>query len=286
MTDVSRAVLAALLLFPVLAFPSAVFSAQSKSDQSRWPNEREKGTYQAKIASTGKVLWRVQWETTVKKERDRSQVEIQEQGEGRPWRAKESVVWKKRILFEEGSAQPSSGSGKPAMQVQSVVGSKWSRDGRPMGEMDFQVDPGLGRIFYKDSEMGRRPQSAVLPLTPQSIPDELLFHWARMLPFQQEEGGKPPSTECTLVVSPSRQFRIKAQVQGTEMVTTPAGTFFCYRVSLVPQLPGPLKALAPRMSLWCRTESPNYWVRYQGPVGGPGSPEAVIELVKFEQGSS
>ena len=67
------------------------------------------------------------------------------------------------------------------------------------------------------------------------------------------------------------------------MVTTPAGTFSCYRVELTPQLPGPLKALAPKMSLWCRADPPNYWVRYQGPVGGPGSPEAVIELVEFKQ---
>ena len=262
----------------ILLFPADALRAHTQDRQSQWPNERERGSYQAKIASTGKLLWQVQWETKVTKEQGRSRVEINEQGQGTPWRAKETLVWKKKLRFEEGPVQP-------AMQVQSVVGSRWTQGGRPVSEMDFEVDPRLKQILYRDAETGRKPQNVVLPWTSQSIPDELLFHWVRTLPFQEAVNQNRPTAEFTLVVSPRRQFRIKAQIQGTEMVTTPAGTFSCYRISLVPQLPGPLKALAPRMALWCRTDPPNYWVRYQGPVGGPGSPEAVIELVEFERGA-
>lgn len=261
----------------LLLFQAGDLRAHSQDRRSQWPNERERGSYQAKIASTGKLLWQVRWETKVTKEQGRSLVEINEQGQGIPWRAKETLVWKKKLCFEEGPVQP-------AMQVQSVIGAGWTRDGRLFNEMDFQVDPHLRRISYRQAETGRRPQSAVLPWTSQSIPDELLFHWVRTLPFQEVADQDKPSSEFTLVVSPHRRFRIKTQIQGTEVVTTPAGRFSCYRVNLVPQLPGPLKVLTPRMSLWCRTEPPNYWVRYQGPVGGPGSPEAVIELVEFEQG--
>jgi hypothetical protein len=261
----------------VLLFPAGILRAHTQDGQSQWPNERERGSYQAKIASTGKLLWRVDWETKVTKEQGRSQVEVQEQGQGTPWRAKETLVWKKTLRFEEGPVQP-------AMRVQSVIGSRWTQGGRPVSDMDFEVDPALRRISYRDAETGRKPQSVVLPWTSQSIPDELLFHWVRTLPFQEAVDENRPASEFTLVVSPRRQFRIKAKIQGTEMVTTPAGRFSCYRINLVPQLPGPLKALAPRISLWCRTDPPNYWVRYQGPVGGPGSPEAVIELVEFEQG--
>ena len=262
-----------MLLFSV----PGTLHALIQDRQSRWPNERERGSYQAKIASTGKLLWQVSWETKVTKERGRSHVEINEQGEGTPWRAKEALVWKKRFRFQEGPVDP-------AMQVQSVIGSRWTQAGRPVSEMDFEVDPLLRQISYRDAEPGKKPQSAVFPWTSESIPDELLFHWVRTLPFQEMGDEKPPASEFTLVVSPKRQFRMKAQIQGTERVTTPAGTFSCYRISLVPQLPGPLKVLAPRMALWCRTDPPNYWVRYQGPVGGPGSPEAVIELVEFKQG--
>ena len=245
--------------------------------QTRWPNERERGCYQAKIAATGKLLWQVSWETKVTKEQGRSQVEVNEEGKGTPWRAKETLVWKKKLLFQENPLDP-------ALQVQSVVGSRWTQAGQPVSDMDFEVDPFLKQISYRDAEPGKKPQNAVFPWTSKSIPDEMLFHWVRTLPFQEAGGKNPPPSEVTLVVSPRRQVKIKAQIEGTEMVTTPAGTFSCYRISLVPQLPGPLKALAPRMALWCRTDPPNYWVRYQGPVGGPGSPEAVIELVEFQKG--
>lgn len=274
-----RAVLLLLLVFSPLAY------ANNPISETRWPHGREKGSYQAKIASSGKVLWEVRWDTTVTKEQGRSKVMVEEHGEGVPWQAKQPLVWKKKIQFEEGPVQPPSAAqpGKLATQVQSVVGSKWTRDGRPAGEMDFEVDPSLRKIHYKDSEIGKSTQSATLPWSPQSIPDEMLFHWVRSLPFQEAVGERQPSAECTLVVSPRRQVRIKAKIRGKEEVTTPAGTFSCYRVDLTPQLPGPLRALAPRMALWCRADSPNYWVRYQGPVGGPGSPEAVIELVEFHQ---
>ena len=271
MTRFSSTAVLALFLFS--GFPlGTLFALTQTSSPNRWPNSREKGSYQAKIASTGQVLWQVQWETTVTQEGGRSLVEVNERGEGKPWRVKKPIVWQKKLVFKEG----------PVLQMQSMVGSRWAEDGHLVSEMDFAVDPALRRIVYKDCEAGRRPQNAVLPWTAQSIPDEMLFHWARTLPFGEAGQGERPSTECMLVVSPNRQVRVKAQVQGTEVVTTPAGTFPCYRVSLTPQLPGPLKALAPRMFLWCRTEPPNYWVRYQGPIGGPGSPEAVIELVKFE----
>lgn len=266
-----------LLSAALLLFQAGDLRAHTRDQESQWPNEQERGSYQAKIASTGKLLWRVDWETKVTKEEGRSRVEIVEQGRGTPWRVKEALVWKKELRFEEGPLPP-------ALQVQSVTGAGWTRDGRPFNEMDIQMDPALRRISYRNAETGKRSQSTVLPWTPQSIPDEMLFHWVRTLPFQAGAALKRPASEFTLVVSPTRQFRIKAQIQGTEMVTTPAGTFSCYRIILIPQLPGPLKALAPRMALWCRTDPPNYWVRYQGPVGGPGSPEAVIELVEFEQG--
>lgn len=258
-------------------FFAAALPVYPKSDDfnTHWPNERESGSYQAKVAATGKLLWQVNWQTTVTQAQGRSFVEIQEQGEGTPWRAKETLLWKKQFRFEENS-DPS------VMQVQSVTGSRWTSAGEPVSGMDYKAQPGLGKILYTDAEAGRKPQSAVLPWSPQCIPDEMLFHWVRTLPFGAALAGN--ETECTLVVSPRRQFRVKAFIRGTEVVTTPAGTFSCYRVDLIPQLPGPLKVLAPRMALWCRTDPPNVWVRYQGPVGGPGSPEAIIELVDFQQG--
>lgn len=259
-----------ILVFLAAAPPAR---ALESSAQDRWPSAWEKGEYRAKVASTGKILWQVNWETTVTEEHGRTEVEINEEGSGLPWRYKEPITWKKRMVF-----QPDAG-----MVVESLEGTRWTADGKVLSEVDMRLDPLNGKVTYVDSDAGRKPVSGVFQSKPETLPDELLFYWARTLPFDQSALGLAVSEDCTLVLSPTRQFKMDAKVKGTEMVTTPAGTFSCWRVDLSPRLAGPLKALAPKMALWCATESPHYWVRYQGPVGGPGSPTAIIELVKFEQ---
>lgn len=244
--------------------------------RNRWPSSLEKGEYRAKVASTGQVLWQVNWETRVTEEQGRTEVAVHEQGSGQPWRYKEPITWEKRMIFEPA----------PDMRVQSLKGVRWTSDGKVLNRVDLKLDAKGEEFTYRDSDAGSKPVSAVFRWKPQTLPDELLFYWARTIPFDEAVAGKPAAAQCTLVVSPTRRFQMEAKVKGTEVITTPAGTFLCYRVELSPQLVGPLKAMAPKMSLWCATDLPHYWVRYQGPVGGPGSPQAIIELMKFEQEKS
>lgn len=265
------AMLSGLVLAPFLAWAPAVRALEPS--RNRWPNPLEKGEYRARVASTGQVLWQVSWETRVTEDQGQTEVEIHEQGRGRPWRYKEPITWEKRMVFAP----------DPAMRVESLEGVRWTSDGNVLSEVDLKLDPQREEITYVDSDAGSPPVSAVFRWKPQMLPDELLFYWVRMLPFGEGAVGRPAAAQCTLVVSPTRRFQMDARVRGTEVITTPAGTFSCYRVDLSPRLMGPLRAMAPRMSLWCATEPPHYWVRYQGPVGGPGSPQAIIELVKFEQ---
>lgn len=264
-----------LRFLPALLLAVSSSWALQQDPENRWPYEQENGRYQAKLASNGKVLWSVKWETRVSEEGGVPRIEIKEQGEGQPLRYEEPILWEKKMLFQM----------DPSLQVESVRGTRWTQDGEVLSRMDVQAHPETGKILYQDAEGSRSSRSAVLPWSPQALPDELLFHWARTLPFERElQEKEEPGSECLLLVSPKHRFRIRAQIEGRETVTTPAGTFSCYRVSLKPQLLGPLKALAPRMRLWCKAEPPHYWVRYEGPVGGPGSPRAVIELVEFREG--
>lgn len=247
-------------------------AAAALRQPSRWPNALEKGRYQARIAETGKILWTVDWETRVQDPQNLPQVEIVEKGAGQPWKYRQPITWQKKMVFS--APQPET------VRVESVQGERRDTQGHLLSEMEVRMDPSSGRILYRDSQAGEVDRPVTLPWDPQALPDELLFHWARTLPFEQKGGA---NAECLLLVSPKQQFRIQARVRGTEQVTTPAGTFPCYRVELVPRLLGPLKALAPRMTLWCRVDPPHSWVRYQGPVGGPGSPQVVIELVRFDE---
>jgi hypothetical protein len=249
-------------------------------ERNRWPNARERGIYQAKIASTGKSLWEVHWETRVLQDRDQLWVEVTEEGQGQPWRYKEPILWEKRMRF----------SPEPMMRVYSVQGSRWSMEGQLLSQMDLEADPAKKRILYKDREIDGSIQETTAPWGSDVLPDELLFHWVRTLAFDPapaQEGIRSLAGECLLLVSPSRRFRMRAFLSGTEQVATPAGTFSCFRVELTPHLGMlkflPVKGMIPKILLWCTTAPPHHWVRYEGPVGGPGSPQAVIELTRFEQ---
>ena len=262
----------------LLVLPGIALAAQEHSATEPWPRARERGAYQAKLARTGQVLWTVEWETAARSSPDGTQLEIFEQGEGQPLRYKEPIRWEKRMTVH----LPGGAGG--VFLPRSVSGSRWTRDGRLLSRMDVQLDPQRRSIVYRDSGDAGAERAAEFAWSADALPDELLFHWARTLPFEELSAQKRWK-ECLLLVSATRRFRVRASVRGREEVVTPAGTFSCYRVDLIPQLLGPLKALAPRMSLWCRAEPPHPWVRYQGPVGGPGSPQAVLELVRLEQKS-
>ena len=260
-----------LLLIVEVASPHPLTALQADS-RSHWPHPLERGKYQARIASTGKVLWSVNWETRTRQKGSGTEVEVSETGEGQPWRYKEPIRWEKKMLFSEPQ--------EASFLFDRVEGARWSSHGELLSHMEVRMDPVTHRISYRDSPAGKSTTPVSLPGTPQTLPDELLFHWARTLPFERAS-QEPASTQFLLLISPKQRFRVEAKVQGQEVIRTPAGTFPCYRVNLVPQLIGPLRALAPRMVLWCQADPPHYWVRYQGPIGGPGSPEAVIELVEF-----
>jgi hypothetical protein len=75
-----------------------------------------------------------------------------------------------------------------------------------------------------------------------------------------------------------------AQIVGHERVVVPAGSFDCVKAELVPA--GVNRFLArlalPRIFMWQAEAPPHFWVKYQGPDGGPKSREIVRELVRFE----
>jgi hypothetical protein len=77
-----------------------------------------------------------------------------------------------------------------------------------------------------------------------------------------------------------RLYEMKVELRGKEHVKTPAGEFECYRIELIPNL-GVLNILhsfLPKAQFWFSASEPHFWVRYEGPENGPGTPEIVMEL--------
>ncbi|MBI3333686.1 MAG: hypothetical protein HYZ93_06320 [Candidatus Omnitrophica bacterium] len=271
----------ALFLLILLAFAPAGDACALRSESALnkgllWPAPRETGSYRVRNLATGKLLWDVDWETTRTEGKEETRVEIHEQGRGQPLRYHEPIIWEKRMVLVIA----------PVLCARSMQGSRWSQQGKLLSQADFHLDPRRRLFLYRDTGGGDGPEEGTFPWAPQTLPDEFLFHWIRTLEF-----GRTPAGEFSLLVSPTRRVRMRALVRGTEEVKTPAGTFRCYRVELSPRL-GPLELLplksmlVPKVTLWCASDPPHFWVRYQGPVGGPGSPAALIELTSFQQASS
>lgn len=234
---------------------------------SRWPSRLEEGAYHVRRTDTAQVLWDVIWRSEVREEAGRKLVEIHEHGYGQPWEYRQPISWEKQLVLQV----------EPALHMRGMEGKRWGVAGNLVSELEVKVRSERGSVFYRDTGKEESADGKELAWTPDLFADEFLFHWARTLSFDREPAG-----EMTLLISPERQFRVRASVRGKEVVETPAGTFFCHRVDLV-HLKPLVRFVAPRMTLWCTVAPPHFWVRYEGPIGGPGSPRVVIELVRFRQ---
>lgn len=99
--------------------------------------------------------------------------------------------------------------------------------------------------------------------------------------------GESGNIEFKILTDKPASYSIRIRYDGMEDVTTPAGTFSCYRLRMVPDL-GILswvgELFAPTIFLWFTVETPHYWIRYTGPESGPGTPEVNIEMVEARWG--
>ncbi len=80
-------------------------------------------------------------------------------------------------------------------------------------------------------------------------------------------------------------YSVRAEYRGIEEVETPAGTFTCHKLRLVPDL-GILtfigKLVAPDIYIWFAVEPPHFWVKYHGLEGDLKTPSVISELVEFQ----
>ena len=242
-------------------------------EPTRWPYPTESGRYQVRQLSNNAILWTIDWKTTVAQSSGRAQIQIMETGQGKIPKYKQPVKWVKQFSFEEWTDSSNGIFGLSFLEMKTNCSA---RDGKLLDASTVTRVP--EGIDYRDSETGKKEKQGHFPAGSNIFPDELLFHWARMVP--QEKSLAP--REAVFLLSAGRSVTMQAQIKKMETVTTPAGNFPCYRIEFSPRIAGPLKMFAPAMTIWCRQEWPHAWVRYEGPVGGgPGAEKAVIELTEW-----
>jgi hypothetical protein len=101
----------------------------------------------------------------------------------------------------------------------------------------------------------------------------------RYLPFDH---WRPVSLH--FLTNEPKVYEMKVEMRGKERVKTPAGEFESYRIEFVPNL-GALNvfhAFLPKARFWFSASQPHFWVRYEGPENGPGTPEIVMELKAYQ----
>jgi hypothetical protein len=232
----------------------------------------EKG---ASIATTksGAVRWRSEWTMEKSSLDGRKVVRFTERGSGLYSPFNREVRWNTESVWSVGEAF------RPLTIEHAVTDSA----GRVLlrERKLFQFDRGVVGIERRDRADGPASKSSLkIPsdtLTVDGLPAAL-----RSLPF----GSRP--FQIHLLSNEPKLYPMSLEVRGRERVRTPAGDFECYKVELVPDL-GALNLLrfaAPKVYFWFTVDPPHFWVRYEGPENGRGTPDIVVNLSSFERSGS
>ncbi|MFH1039107.1 MAG: hypothetical protein V1789_10625 [PVC group bacterium] len=146
---------------------------------------------------------------------------------------------------------------------------------RERGEVRTQTVSGRGGIIRSDR----------FTLEPRMVYTQELWLLLRSFPFPRP-GREDGEMTCEILTGKPASYSLLIQYDGREDVTTPAGTFSCHRLRMIPDL-GVLtwlgKLAAPTIYLWFTIEPPHHWIRYAGPESGPGTPEVVIETIEIAE---
>jgi hypothetical protein len=233
----------------------------------------ETGVYRAREIREGGELWRVNWVLRQRSENGRMILDLREDGTG----IRDSVVpssWTVRMTIDLWGKEPRLTSVREARDG----------EGRPqqIEERDFSYATGAGQVKTTDVNTGGTDLQKVR-LHARAFTPELLPAALRLLP-----GEKDQQMRFDLITRGGYSVGMLAKVIGRERVDVPAGTFDCYKIELDPTgLFGVIADLTMyRLFMWHTVATPHFWVKYEGPLGGPGSRQIVRELVHFETGKA
>jgi hypothetical protein len=218
----------------------------------------------------GAVRWKSVW--TMMREGGQGQrtVKFSEKGSGRYSGFAQEVRWDIETTWASGDAF------RPLRIERTVT----DMTGKPLlrETKSFNFEQGTVDIERDDLSTGQLRRSLKIPADTLSV--DGIAAALRSLPFER---SRP--VELHLLSNEPKLYEVRLEVRGRERVRTPAGQLECYKVEIVPSL-GVLKLfgfMVPNAYFWFTVDPPHYWVRYEGPENGRGTPQVVMELASFEQ---
>jgi hypothetical protein len=231
----------------------------------------EKGSIFVSIggSSGNSERWTAEWTMEPFSERGRPAVRFTETGHGTYSGYSQPVRWSLDAVWS------ADGSFYPLRFQKTITGN----DGHTIATERKTFDPARSSAQFERKREGRPPEIRQFPAPRGTLTVEGIAGILRFLPFEQWR----PLTVRLLTNEPEI-YDTRIEMRGKERIKTPAGEFECYKIELVPELGvlNVVRAFLPKTYMWFSAASPHFWVRYQGPENGRGTPQIVMELKSYE----
>jgi hypothetical protein len=229
---------------------------------------REKGSIQ--VAASGKQQrWTADWTMEPAIDHGLPAVHFTEVGRGQYSGYNEPISWTIDAVWSSDRVF------RPLRFEKTIKNSS----GQVIGTERKIFDPAKDSVEFVRTREGRATESRHSATPADTLAPEGIVGIMRFLPF---DNWRPVTVH--LFSNEPKLYEMKIEMKGRERVRTPAGEFDCYKIELVPQL-GALnlvKGLFPKAIFWFTVAPPHFWVKYEGPESGAGTPHVVMELKTYE----
>lgn len=151
--------------------------------------------------------------------------------------------------------------------------------GNPLVTEEFTFDWAKETVRFERIDHVRHLNTErVLSVPPDTLTSDGIATALRALPY----GSSSPVTIHLLTNEP-KLYKVTFEIQGQEKVKTQAGEFICYKVKMDIDLGflNLFKVFGPDIFFWFTVDPPHFWVQYEGPEAGRGSPGVVRLLSEF-----
>jgi len=240
---------------------------------------REWGSYRARLPDREEARWQAEWVLERIEEGPPAVYFVRDILEGQFGRkdALQTRVTEARFLLEDGRIR----------MLNSLLTVR-DPQGKVIRTLEKDFDYRLRVVRTVEVEPGRKKARREEFRMGEALVDtKEIVSYLRGFPFPDPEGAEEAlgrRIEFRLLNETPDTYSVRAEYRGMEEVETPAGTFSCHKLRLVPDL-GLLtfigKLVAPDLYMWFTIEPPHSWVKYRGLEGDLKTPSVVSELVEF-----
>src|SRR4051812_17069522 len=201
--------------------------------------------------------WTAEWTMEPTREHGHPAVRFTETGHGEYAPYNQPVRWSLEAIWAaDASFRP--------LRVQKTI---TDMNGKTISKESKRFDAAKGTVEFTREGASRESRDLHAPADTLTV--EGIAGILRFLPFAHWH-----SVAFHFLSNEPRVYEMHAEMRGKERITTPAGSFDCYKIELVPSLGflNVVRSFLPKARFWFLASEPHFWVQYEGPENGPGTP--------------